>query len=63
MSNGLEKYDRLMSVTPILRRYNTFMDAKNLGIAYGPSDMTYSDLKFFSFITQITPRKESNGQG
>jgi hypothetical protein len=52
-----------MEMVPIISRYNTFVMAKNIGITYGPQDMTYEDLKYFNAIQDMGTAKEEKKHG
>jgi len=63
LNNGEERYDAFIEMMPIISRYNTFVMAKNIGITYGPQDMTYEDLKHFNAIQNMGTAKEDVKHG
>lgn len=63
LSDGEKRYEALMDMMPVMQKYNTFTMAKNIGIVFGPTDITYEELRYFHCIMEvITPKENSNGK-
>ena len=45
-----EKYRQIMGVQSILQKYTMFTRAQNLGIVFGPKDLSVNDLIYFEAI-------------
>ena len=45
-----EKYAQIMGVQDILKRYTVFTRAQNLGIVFGPKDISVTDVIYFEAI-------------
>lgn len=46
-----------------LNQYNLFMKAKNLGVKFGPRDLTYKQVEMFHIISETINTQESKIKG
>ena len=62
LTNGQERYEEFKELMPIVHRYNTFILAKNIGVKYGPGDLSYEDLNYFTALNPKDTKGRKHGK-
>lgn len=60
---GEEKILSVLSHNTMLQQYNWFIEAQNLGVKFGPHDITDEQIRYFTWIKEIVTDIQSKQKG
>lgn len=60
---GPEETAKLGESRKWLNQYNLFMKAKNLGVKFGPKDLTYEQIEMFHIISETINKQDNKTKG